>query len=369
MAEVTVDNPTVTEGDSNSFITFTVHSDTGNGGYALEYTTVPQTAQEPADYFHTEGSDELGSSEGSEVQIPVVVIGDRLDEPTETFRLVITGDVDLQATGTIVDNDPPADSDGDGVADSGDACPTVPGPAPSGCPAGADTDGDGVPNASDACPMVAGNMPDGCLGPVFGLAPPVLGTTANLLPLSGEVFVRLPAGSASDTGARAAQKGAGFIPLEQARQVPIGTFVDTDDGSVRLATAQDRAGKIQFGNFSRGLFQILQKRRERAVTELRLKGSAASFRRCGARGSSALAQAARRRLSSRTVRRLSSNANGRFRTRGRNSAATVRGTLWITADRCDGTLTQVRRGRVAVRDLRRRRTVVVRAGKRYLAAR
>ena len=69
------------------------------------------------------------------------------------------------------------------------------------------------------------------------------------------------------------------------------------------------------------------------------------------------------------MRRLSGNANGRFRTRGRHSAATVRGTIWVTADRCDGTLTRVKRGRVAVRDLRRRRTVVVRAGKSYLAPR
>ena len=37
------------------------------------------------------------------------------------------------------------------------------------------------------------------------------------------------------------------------------------------------------------------------------------------------------------------------------------------ADRCDGTLTKVRRGRVAVRDFRRKRTVIVRAGKSYLA--
>jgi hypothetical protein len=36
-------------------------------------------------------------------------------------------------------------------------------------------------------------------------------------------------------------------------------------------------------------------------------------------------------------------------------------------DRCDGTLTAVKRGRVAVRDFRRKRTVVVRAGKSYLA--
>ena len=61
------------------------------------------------------------------------------------------------------------------------------------------------------------------------------------------------------------------------------------------------------------------------------------------------------------------NGRGRFRTRGRHSAATVRGTKWTTTDRCDGTLTTVARGKVAVRDFRRKKTIVVRAGKSYLA--
>jgi hypothetical protein len=71
--------------------------------------------------------------------------------------------------------------------------------------------------------------------------------------------------------------------------------------------------------------------------------------------------------SRRRIRRLRANARGRFRTRGRYSAATVRGTKWDTIDRCDGTLTTVSRGVVTVRDFRRHRTVRVRAGKRYLA--
>ena len=57
----------------------------------------------------------------------------------------------------------------------------------------------------------------------------------------------------------------------------------------------------------------------------------------------------------------------RFRTRGRYSAATVRGTIWDTIDRCDGTLTRVRRGVVVVRDFRKRRKITLRAGKSYLA--
>ena len=45
----------------------------------------------------------------------------------------------------------------------------------------------------------------------------------------------------------------------------------------------------------------------------------------------------------------------------------MRGTKWTITDRCDGTLTQVARGKVAVRDFRRKKTIVVKAGKKYLA--
>lgn len=49
---------------------------------------------------------------------------------------------------------PPADTDKDGIIDSLDACPTVPGPASlNGCP---DTDGDGILDKDDACPQKAG---------------------------------------------------------------------------------------------------------------------------------------------------------------------------------------------------------------------
>jgi hypothetical protein len=59
--------------------------------------------------------------------------------------------------------------------------------------------------------------------------------------------------------------------------------------------------------------------------------------------------------------------NGRFRTRGRNSVATVRGTRWVTRETCAGTLTRVMDGAVDVFDLRKHRTVRVRAGHSYLA--
>ena len=132
---------------------------------------------------------------------------------------------------------------------------------------------------------------------------------------------------------------------------------------MRLTTATT-GGRTQHGDFSGGLFQLLQsrKKRDKGLTELRLKGS--TFKRCTARGGGKRATAS---LSRRTVRRLRGSARGRFRTTGRNSSATVRGTVWTVTDRCDGTLTSVQRGKVAVRDFRKKKTIVVRAGKHYLA--
>ena len=204
------------------------------------------------------------------------------------------------------------------------------------------------------------------------LPPPVLGKTFNIELVSGKVLIASASGPQL-TGARAAQKGRRFVPLTDPRQLTIGSFVDTKKGRARITTAVNETGKTNAGAFFKGLFQVLQARkgRQKGLTTMRLKGS--SFKRCrsagrGKRGKGKLAlAAARKRLGGKTIRKLEANARGRFRTRGRHSSATVRGTSWLTADRCKGTLTRVRRGKVAVRDFRRRKTIVVSTGKSYLA--
>jgi hypothetical protein len=203
-------------------------------------------------------------------------------------------------------------------------------------------------------------------GPVRAVAlevaqePPTIGETVAVSVVEGEVFIRLPGDSA-----RASQKGSGFVPLTEARTIPVRSILDTRKGTVRLRTARNRAGQTQSGRFTAGVFQVLQSRKRSAkgLTELRLQGSAAKFKACGGTGSGARAS----RLSRRAIRRLRGNARGRYRTRGRHSAATVRGTVWDVTDRCDGTLTTVRRGKVAVRDFRRKKTIILTGGKRYLA--
>ena len=67
------------------------------------------------------------------------------------------------------------------------------------------------------------------------------------------------------------------------------------------------------------------------------------------------------------VQKLWGEGSGSFRTRGQYSSATVRGTKWLVQDTCSGTLTRVTKGVVAVRDSVRRKTIVLRAGHKYLA--
>jgi hypothetical protein len=89
---------------------------------------------------------------------------------------------------------------------------------------------------------------------------------------------------------------------------------------------------------------------------------------CPSARSTARAAVATKRRKRRTVVRSlwGEDSKGRFRTRGKASVATVRGTVWLVEDRCDGTLTRVRKGAVEVRDLRSGRTKLVRAGGTHL---
>jgi DNA-binding beta-propeller fold protein YncE len=169
---------------------------------------------------------------------------------------------------------------------------------------------------------------------------PDLGETLVADPVRGTVLVRLP-------GRRR------FVPLQTVTELPLGSTLDTRRGRVNVATERRRPGRVQEGRFFGGVFAVRQRRRTRFVTELILRGDLT----CG----KGLRTAARR------TRRLWGRADGRFRTRGRYSSGTVRGTRWLTVDRCDGTLTVVREGTVAVQDLVLDRTVLVDAGERYLA--
>jgi hypothetical protein len=178
-----------------------------------------------------------------------------------------------------------------------------------------------------------------------GTAPPVpvLGEKVNLAPALGTVLVRAP-------GAATA------VPLEHASSIAVGALVDTRKGAVDLTSALP-GGATQSATVHGGVFQVRQPASGRGMTELVLRGPKPA---CG----SARAAASSRRPP-RTL--WTSDHHGRFRTRGSNAVATVRGTSWFMADRCDGTYTRVKHGSVKVRDLRTGRTLVLRAGQSHLS--
>ena len=176
------------------------------------------------------------------------------------------------------------------------------------------------------------------------LPPPVAGKTVNAKVRAGKVRFRLPGQTA-------------FVELTAPQQLPIGTTFDTTAGRVTLTSAADTKGATQHAWFYEGTFTIGQTTGSKPITTLALAGALPSCPKASA------ARAGAKRKS----RHLWGDGKGRFRTSGRFSSATVRGTRWVVSDRCDGTLTRVVRGSVTVRDLVRHKTVVVHAPGQYLA--
>ena len=151
--------------------------------------------------------------------------------------------------------------------------------------------------------------------------------------------------------------------LREGQQVPVGTIVDTRKGRVTLVAAANKKGKTATAVFWDGIFKIKQSKGNRPVTTLKLTQKL----RCGSGKAKASTATKKKRKRGRRKRRLWGRGKGRFRTRGKYSAATVRGTKWLVEDRCTRTVTKVRRGRVSVRDFVKKKKVIVRAGKRYVA--
>ena len=199
-------------------------------------------------------------------------------------------------------------------------------------------------------------------GSALTLLPPQLGDTPAA-PSEPELGEKVVAGTESGTVGVKSPGSTGFATLAGNAPVPVGSIVDARRGTVRLVTALP-GGATQTGTFRGAVFQVRQAHSAHGMTDIALRGG--NFAACGSSAQHAGAAHAAGR--SRVVRRLWGNDHhGRFRTRGSNSIATVRGTSWVTTDRCDGTLTSVSKGSVSVRDLRAKRTVLVRAGQSYLA--
>ncbi len=141
--------------------------------------------------------------------------------------------------------------------------------------------------------------------------------------------------------------------------VPFNATVDVTSGTLTIVATTGTLTVNGQGGITAAFTLVRGLDGKTPVVELRLaKGDFSACKRKKASASRATAT---------VIRQLWGNGSGHFRTRGRYAAATVRGTNWLTADRCDGTQVKVRRGVVAVLDIPLRKTVTVRAGKSYLA--
>ena len=181
-------------------------------------------------------------------------------------------------------------------------------------------------------------------------ARPVIGKSVVLAPASGKVRFKAPGGS-------------GYVELDGSSPVPSGSLIDTRHGTVSLSSALDASGRSQTGRFNGALFQVTQSAKEKGMTVLKLRGE--DFSACKpakARGAttSAKKKQPRRRL-------WGSDKGGKFRTQGRDSVATARGTRWMTEDTCAGTRVKVTEGAVEVKPLRGGgKAVLVKAGQQRL---
>jgi uncharacterized repeat protein (TIGR01451 family) len=161
-------------------------------------------------------------------------------------------------------------------------------------------------------------------------------------------------------------------PADQVFQLNSGETVDVTDGVLTFTAADGSFGSFsssqptarRTASASRTAANLLAQftvgqAATGGVTELDLAGG--DFSSCGT---------SRRLAAKKTtpIRQLWGSAKGSFRTKGRYAAATVRGTVWLVQDRCDGTLTRVVEGTVDVLDATRSKTVAVPAGGTYLAA-
>jgi hypothetical protein len=178
------------------------------------------------------------------------------------------------------------------------------------------------------------------IGPAAAV--PTTGKFVGASLVSGSASIQIPPSNKS-------------VPLEPGDVVPVGSVVDATNGRVRI-TIKLPNGQLQSSDFYQGVFRVTQAKSGLATMVLVGPLKAAAGR--------AAAVAAK---SKKVLRQLWGSGSGKFATKGRYAAATIRGTTWQTIDRADGTFVKVTQGSVLVRDFKKKKSFVVKKGKSYLA--
>jgi hypothetical protein len=262
----------------------------------------------------------------------------------------VYGAIDVRTPAQLVFTVTNPDRDGDGIPDTADNCPDKANSDQ------ADSDKDGVGNACEVLPP--------------GNRPPQAGETAVVKLLSGDVFVKLPTKTTLGfDGMRAPFQDSGFVPLKGVASLPVGSTVDARKGELQVQSAangyaaKDRKARKTEARIRAGMFAIKQaklkkkaKKSASIATDIGLVTPAGAATACAAS-----------KTSKGVVRSLSLVAKGVLRTLGGAANATAKDATFITTDRCDGTLTQVGKGKVSVAVKGKKKPVTVRSGQGYFA--
>jgi hypothetical protein len=174
---------------------------------------------------------------------------------------------------------------------------------------------------------------------------PENGESLVVAPAGGKVLVKRP--------------GKKKTELKEGEAIPVGSIVDATNGKVTL-TSINKAGEEQTAVFFGGVFLVTQEKGS-TLAILKLRGKVGPCKQQGRGREPRLARGSRK------GRRLWGSGHGKFRTEGNYGSASVRGTIWLTEDRCDGTFFKVRRGVVTIRDFSLNKTFALPKGKTYLA--
>ena len=198
------------------------------------------------------------------------------------------------------------------------------------------------------------------------------GKTANVKLIRGEVFVKLPGAGLSASasllgeGPRTPfQASAGFIPLESAASIPVGSIVDARRGELALTAALNGRSLQRTSRYRTGIFQVKQRR---AVARKKSQRRALEAAVISPSGAERTCHDSTPRKG--TVRSVVTTAKGVFRTVGGAATAAPakgRSATFTVTDRCDGTRVTVASGRVAVTASKKgAKPRTVKAGKSFL---
>jgi len=153
-----------------------------------------------------------------------------------------------------------------------------------------------------------------------------------------------------------------FVPVQNLREVPFGSIVKAE--GVATIVSENGDGVDDTAKFWGGTFKALQSPDSTSYFIAKLR----SKLHCGDGNKGESAQASSLLAVAAGGGRLWGSGHGKFRSRGRGGAATLRGTTWWWRDRCNGTQFGVTDGTgIDVRDPGHKGLIFLQPGDTYFA--